>query len=96
MAIRIRENSFPAWLAGRVLQSKKTAMVIGKTIHLTGVNREEFLQDKKWVAHEMAHVRQFRKYGFIRFIYMYLLESIKKGYHQNRFEAEAREAENKV
>jgi hypothetical protein len=57
------------------------------------VNRREFLQNEAWVRHEVCHVRQYRQYGFLRFLWLYLLEYWRYGYRQNRFEVAAREAE---
>lgn len=82
-----------ARLAAWKLGGGSTALVIGKTIHLHKTRREEFLADEKWFRHEMAHIRQFRRYGFLRFLFLYLIESIRHGYHNNRFEVEARKAE---
>ncbi len=78
----------------RKLRSENVAIVIGKTIHLHRVSKKDFLKDEKWVKHEMCHLEQFKKYGFLNFIFKYLLESIKVGYYNNKFEAEARNAEN--
>jgi hypothetical protein len=41
----------------------------------------------------LKHIEQYRRYGIARFIVLYLVESIKKGYYNNRFEIEARKAE---
>jgi hypothetical protein len=90
---RIRENSWMAWLAARKLGVPAVALTIGRTIHLHRTSKEVFLSDQRWVRHELAHVGQFRKYGFWRFIYLYLAESLKKGYYSNKYEIEAREAE---
>ncbi|HOM89425.1 MAG TPA: hypothetical protein PKW65_01780 [Bacteroidia bacterium] len=46
------------------------------------------------MKHELKHIEQFKRYGFIRFIFFYLSESIRHGYINNRFEIECREAEN--
>mgnify|MGYP001598853432 FL=1 len=81
-------------MAAKKLHSEKVALVLGNTIHLHHVSREDFLKDEKWVKHEMCHIKQFREYGFLTFICKYLWESLKAGYYQNRFEAEARMAEN--
>ncbi|MEO6452721.1 MAG: DUF4157 domain-containing protein [Ginsengibacter sp.] len=91
--IRIREISWIAKLAAKRLHANNAAIVIGKTIHLYNTSRFDFLQNKKWLKHEMCHVKQFQQYGFIRFIAEYLWESLKKGYHNNKFEVAAREAE---
>jgi hypothetical protein len=91
--IRIRENSIMALLAAKKLGVSSVALTIGSTIYLHNSRKQEFLNNNRWVRHEMAHVQQFRKYGFWTFIYLYLLESLKSGYYQNKFEIEAREAE---
>lgn len=51
------------------------------------------MENDRWVRHELAHIEQFRRYGLIRFIFLYLWESVRHGYYNNRFEKEAREAE---
>lgn len=68
-------------------------MVFGSTIHLFGVSRKEFLQDRDWICHELTHVAQFRRYGTAGFLCRYLLESARHGYFHNRFEEEARSKE---
>jgi hypothetical protein len=94
MQLIIKENSWIAKIAAAKLQSDNVAIVIGKTIHLHNVSKEDFLKDKQWVKHEMCHVWQFKKYGFFTFIFKYLLESMMRGYEQNKYEVEARMAEN--
>jgi hypothetical protein len=88
----IIEGSVLARIARQVLKSANVAMVIGNTIHLSGVKKEDFLQNKAWVAHELCHIRQFREHGFWRFLGLYLLESYRHGYYQNKYEVEARQA----
>ena len=90
---RIKERSFIARLAAWKLKSDKVAIVIGKTIHLHNTGRPEFLQNKPWVLHELKHVEQFMRHGFFSFIFLYVLESIRHGYMNNKYEAEARAAE---
>ncbi|CAN5866374.1 hypothetical protein BH11BAC4_BH11BAC4_02580 [soil metagenome] len=89
----IKENSCLAWVAAKKLKAHSVAIVLGKTIHLYNSTRVDFLQDKKWLSHELCHLRQFKQYGFVGFIVRYLLESFRHGYYYNRFEIEAREAE---
>jgi hypothetical protein len=89
----IKENSFLARLAARKLGKGNVAMVLGKTIHLWNATEAEFLQNKKWVKHELCHVRQFQQYGFIGFLSRYVWESIRIGYYNNKYEVEARAAE---
>lgn len=91
---RIKENSFLAKLAAFKLRAGQVAIVFGSTIHLHNTSKDEFLSHPCWVRHELKHVEQYKRYGFARFICMYLIESIKRGYYNNRFEVEARAAEN--
>jgi hypothetical protein len=94
--IKIREHSLLARLAAWKLNSGSVAIVFGRTIHLWKVDKNSFLQNQRWLLHEMEHIRQYKELGFTRFIWLYLLESIRKGYHNNRFEVEARKAEEKT
>ena len=89
----IKENSWIAKLAALKLKTKRVAIVIGKTIHLYNTSEQEFLKDERWVKHELCHIKQFQQIGFIPFIAKYLWESIKRGYYNNKYEVEAREAE---
>ena len=91
--LHIKENSFVARFAAMKLRCRQVAIVFGNTIHLHNTSREEFHSNVRWVRHEMVHIDQFRRYGKWRFTILYLLESIKKGYWNNRFEVEARAAE---
>lgn len=90
MDFKIRERSPLARVARMVLKSSNVAMVLGDTVHLSGVDKDTFLQDKLWVAHEVCHIRQFREHGYFRFLWLYLLESLRKGYYHNKYEEEAR------
>jgi hypothetical protein len=96
MQFLIKENSWIAKLAAKKLRSENVAIVIGKTIHLHHVSKENFLKNKKWVMHEMCHINQFKKYGFFNFIFKYLWESLRHGYYNNKYETEARKAENET
>lgn len=91
--LHIKENSLIAKIAAWKLGSRQVAIVIGSTIHLHNTTRSAFLSDERWVKHERCHLAQFRQFGFVNFIVKYLVESIKKGYYNNRFEVEARAAE---
>lgn len=93
MDFLIKQNSWIAKIAAGKLRSGNIAIVIGKTIHLYYVSKEDFLKDTKWVKHEMCHINQFKKHGFFAFILMYLCESMKHGYYNNKYEVEARNAE---
>ena len=93
MQVRIKENSWIARIAAAKLRSAKVAIVMGKTIHLYNTTSKEFRSNPRWVCHELKHVEQYQRYGYAGFICRYLLESIRKGYYNNRFEKEARASE---
>ena len=80
-------------MAAWKLHSDKVAIVIGRTIHLHNTQAPEFLQNRRWLLHELMHVRQFKQYGFLPFIMFYLWESILHGYTNNKYEIEAVKAE---
>jgi len=90
MEFKIVERSLLARIARMVLKSSNVAMVLGKTIHLSGVSRDDFMEDPGWLAHELCHIRQFREHGFFRFLWLYLKESWRVGYYNNKYEVEAR------
>lgn len=90
MDFKVVERSPFARIARMVLKSKNVAMVLGRTIHLSGVSRHDFMKDEGWVAHELCHIRQFREHGYVRFLWLYLKESWRVGYYNNKFEVEAR------
>lgn len=89
----IRESSWVARLAAWKLGVSSVAITIGRTIHLHRAGASELLNNDAWLRHELKHVEQFRHHGFLPFVFKYLLESARNGYYQNRFEREAREAE---
>lgn len=90
----IVENSRLAKIAAWKLGCSSVAMVLGETIYLHKVTKVEFIQNAAWLKHELCHVAQFKKYGYFLFVILYLWESIMKGYNNNKFEIEARSAEN--
>lgn len=92
--VKIKENSWLAWIAAYKLNSDSVAMVIGKTIHLHNSTQEDFLKNERWVRHEVAHVKQYLELGLFHFIALYLLETFQKGYENNSFEVDARQKEN--
>jgi hypothetical protein len=91
----IKENSWLAKIAAKKLRASNVAMVLGKTIHLHNTTKQNFLNDKRWLKHELCHVQQFKQHGYFMFVIKYLYESIRVGYYNNKFEVEAREAEDK-
>lgn len=89
----IKEHSPVARMAARIMKTSRMAIVIGRVIHLYGIGKTAFLDNQSWVNHEKVHLQQFERYGFLRFIILYLWECCKHGYHNNKYEAEARAAE---
>ena len=93
MEFRIRENSIFARMAAWKLRSKGAAIVFGRTIHLHNISRQQFFGNTRLMKHELCHVRQYQQHGFLPFLWKYLVESIRNGYTKNKFEVEARAAE---
>lgn len=89
----IKENSWIAKLAAFKLNTNRVAIVIGKTIHLYNTTKQDFLKNDRWLKHELCHVKQFKENGYLLFLFKYLWESLKKGYYNNKYEVEARAAE---
>src|SRR6266498_4313075 len=94
MKISIKEKSFIARIASKILHEKSVAVVIGKTIHLWNADKKNLLKNKKWLRHELVHIQQFRQHGLIKFLLLYAWESLKNGYYNNKFEVAARAKEN--
>lgn len=92
--IRVRECHLFARLAAWKLRSAGgMAITIGNTIYLHNATVEDLLQNRAWLQHELAHILQFHEWGFWRFLYCYIRESLLKGYRDNRFEIAARDME---
>ena len=90
---KIKENSWLAKIAAIKLKTPSVAMVLGKTIHLHNIRTSEFTQNEKLFKHELCHVRQFKEHGYFLFVVKYIWETIKHGYYNNKYEVEARKAE---
>lgn len=90
----IKENSFIARIAARKLRTTNMAIVFGKCIHLYGASKAEFLSNEKWLRHELKHIEQYKRLGFVQFIFMYFWQTLRVGYYKCGLECEAREAEN--
>ncbi len=67
--------------------------MLGHTIHIWGVSGEAFVADKKWLCHELKHVEQYEREGYLTFLLKYAAWSAKYGYANNPYEKEARDAE---
>lgn len=91
--VRIVERSLLARIAAWWLRSDTMAMVLGRVIHLHGVDTQAFLGNPRWVRHELAHVAQYRRMGCGAFLLRYIWWSLRYGYYDNPLEQEARAAE---
>lgn len=96
MKIKIKEKSWAAKIAAKKLRSRSVALVLGNTIHLWGAGRDELLNDPAWLNHELKHVEQCLRYGLLWFLALYLWESVRKGYYNNKYEVAARAAEKRT
>jgi hypothetical protein len=94
--VKIVPKSLIAQLAAKVLKANCVALVVGKRIYLHNVSIPNFLKNKSWVCHELAHVKQYEQLGLVKFLAIYFYESITKGYSNNKFEVEARNNEGNV
>jgi hypothetical protein len=88
----IRQNSWLARLVAKRLGFLRVAVVIGRNIYLHNATVQEFMKNKRWLLHELKHVEQY-EIGLLRFFKEYFREYRKNGYDNNRFEIEARQAE---
>ncbi len=93
ITVTLKENAWLAKLAAKKLGHPSVAIVFGRTIYLYNVGRENFINNQRWLRHEVAHVKQYEKLGFIKFILLYLIEFVRNGYENNRYEIEARQKE---
>ena len=91
--VKVKENSLLAKIGAGRLKANSVALVVGHTIHLHNVSKQEFLKSRSWVLHELKHVEQYDRMGTIGFLWKYLQESLRKGYFNNALELEARNAE---
>jgi hypothetical protein len=89
--VHIKENSIRARIAAFNMGANcGLAMVWGNTILLFNVSKQDFLQDKQWVCHEIRHVLQSNQIGKWRFLWRYVVLGIKHGYHHHPYEVDAR------
>ncbi len=91
--IRVTEGAWIAAVAAKFLHSHNAAIVFGNSIYIHGVTKQAFLEDKRWLRHELQHVVQYHRLGFVRFLFLYVMNHIRHGYRNNPLEVEARMAE---
>jgi hypothetical protein len=82
---RVRRGGLPPRVAGWCLgQRTAAAITLWRTIWVAPGARVT----PELLLHELRHVHQFQ--AGVTFPFQYLWESLRRGYHDNRFEAEAR------
>lgn len=83
--VSFRRGGVPPRVGGWALgQRTVAAITLGRTVFLApGVALDPAL-----LLHELRHVHQFQ--SSVTFPIEYLWESVRRGYHRNRFEADAR------
>ena len=84
-AVKWRRGGLPVYIAGWFLgQRSVAAITLWRTVFLAPTLRP----DAELLLHELRHVHQFEER--LTFPLLYVWESLRHGYHQNRFEADAR------
>lgn len=84
-AIRLRTGGLPPRVAGWFLGRRTvSAITLWHTVFAAPNTR----LDAELLLHELRHVHQFQ--GSSAFPILYLWESLRRGYHDNRYEADAR------
>jgi hypothetical protein len=85
-AVRFRRGGLPPRVAGWCLgQASVAAITLWRTVFLGDTTQF----DPELLLHELRHVAQFESDR--AFPIRYLWESLRRGYHRNRFEVDARE-----
>lgn len=83
---RWRAGGLPPRVGGWMLGTRSVAgITLWRTIFLA----PDTTLDPALLLHELRHVQQF--HGSPAFPLLYLWESVTRGYHRNRFEADARQ-----
>ena len=84
-ALRYRRGGLPLRIGGWMLgRATVAAITLGRTIFLAPSTRF----DPELLLHEFRHVQQFSERK--TFPFRYIWESLRYGYHANRYEADAR------
>ena len=83
--VRFRRGGFPLRIGGALLgQATVAAITVGKTVFLAPGTR----LDPELLLHEFRHVQQFAEARM--FPLRYIWQSLRRGYHANRYETDAR------
>lgn len=85
LTLRFRRGGLPLRVGGWMLgQATVAAITLGRTIFLAPGTR----LDPELLLHEFRHVQQFSERKMFPFHYIW--QSLRRGYHANRYEADAR------
>lgn len=85
-AIRVRRGGLLPRLGGWCLGQKTVAgITVGRTVWLA----RRVVPSAELLLHELRHVHQFESVP--AFVLRYVWETLRRGYHHNRFEVEARQ-----
>ena len=84
-AIRLRRGGFPLRVGGWALGRPSVAAI---TLWRTVFVADRVPLDADLLLHELRHVHQFQ--ASATFPFQYIWETLRHGYHRNRFEADAR------
>ncbi len=85
LTLRFRRGGLPLRVGGWMLgQATVAAITLGRTIFLASETR----LDPELLLHEFRHVQQFTERR--TFPFRYIWQSLRRGYHANRYEADAR------
>lgn len=83
--VRYRRGGLPLRVGGWMLgQATVAAITLGRTVFLAAETR----LDPELLLHELRHVQQYSERK--TFALHYIWESVRRGYHANCFEADAR------
>ena len=87
--VRLREGRLIPAIGGVLgrMKGPAAAVTLGRTI----IVHPEARLSRRLLVHELTHVRQWEEDRL--FPVRYALESLRRGYRDNRYELEAREAE---
>jgi hypothetical protein len=84
--LRLRRGGLPLRIGGWALgRSTVAAITLWRTVFVAS----RVSLDAALLLHELRHVHQFQTSA--TFPLQYLWESVRRGYHRNRFEADARD-----
>jgi hypothetical protein len=82
---RLRRGGLPPRVAGWFLGQPSVSAI---TLHSTIFLGQRAIIDAPLLLHEFRHIEQFRERG--TFPLRYICESLRRGYHKNRYEVDAR------